>query len=277
MENDKDTLKKVGLTSGQLLPMILASIIIISLLRCDDGPFGAALVLGLFWWLILPVTIWALVVFVRSVKMRTKLEKIVFAWGCVLLVLTGIFIFSPFNKEKPCNPDIMAEYCNEHEQEMRELIAYANQSLEPGKRMELEFEKGKVSRFHIFANDKDSIWSTHWNPVNTDSIMQIVGLEEGEFDNIRLRLKDLECISIEAHTTHEDYATIGFRRVGFGMYSFVIYNRPMTPEEKKHYTDDPSFIPYKDNVVFEYGGGAIGPQAFSSDYKEDFMKRHPVE
>ena len=157
------------------------------------------------------------------------------------------------------------------------MLTYANQSLEPGKRMELEFEKGKVSRFHIFANDKDSIWSTHWNPVNTDSIMQIVGLEEGEFDNIRLRLKDLECISIEAHTTHEDYATIGFRRVGFGMYSFVIYNRPMTPEEKKHYTDDPSFIPYKDNVVFEYGGGAIGPQAFSSDYKEDFMKRHPVE
>ena len=277
MGNDKDTLKKVGLTSGQLLPMILASIIIITLLRVDDGLFGVALVLGLFWWLILPVTIWALVVFVRSVKMRTKLEKIVFAWGCVLLVLTGIFIFSPFNKEKPCNPDIMAEYCNEHEQEMRELIAYANQSLEPGKRMELEFEKGKVSRFHIFANDKDSIWSTHWDPANTDSLMQNVGLDEGEFDNIRQRLKDMECISIEAHTTHEDYATIGFRRVGFGMYSFVIYNRPMTPKEIKKYTEDLMFIPYNDHVVFQFGGGVFGIQTFVPDMKEDFMKRHPVE
>ena len=277
MGNDKDTLKKVGLTSGQLLPMILASIIIITLLRVDDGLFGVALVLGLFWWLILPVTIWALVVFVRSIKMRTKLEKIVFAWGCVLLVLTGIFIFSPFNKEKPCNPDIMAEYCNEHEQEMRELIAYANQSLEPGKRMELEFEKGKVSRFHIFANDKDSIWSTHWDPANTDSLMQIVGLDEGEFDNIRQRLKDMECISIEAHTTHEDYATIGFRRVGFGMYSFVIYNRPMTPKEIKKYTEDLMFIPYNDHVVFQFGGGVFGIQTFVPDMKEDFMNRHPVE
>ena len=277
MGNDKDTLKKVGLTSGQLLPMILASIIIIILLRVDDGLFGVALVLGLFWWLILPVTIWALVVFVRSVKMRTKLEKIVFAWGCVLLVLTGILIFSPFNKEKPCNPDIMAEYCNEHEQEMRELIAYANQSLEPGKRMELEFEKGKVSRFHIFANDKDSIWSTHWDPANTDSLMQIVGLDEGEFDNIRQRLKDMECISIEAHTTHEDYATIGFRRVGFGMYSFVIYNRPMMPKEIKKYTEDLMFIPYNDHVVFQFGGGVFGIQTFVPDMKEDFMKRHPVE
>ena len=277
MGNDKDTLKKVGLTSGQLLPMILASIIIIILLRVDDGLFGVALVLGLFWWLILPVTIWALVVFVWSIKMRTKLEKIVFAWGCVLLVLTGILIFSPFNKEKPCNPDIMAEYCNEHEQEMRELIAYANQSLEPGKRMELEFEKGKVSRFHIFANDKDSIWSTHWDPANTDSLMQIVGLDEGEFDNIRQRLKDMECISIEAHTTHEDYATIGFRRVGFGMYSFVIYNRPMTPKEIKKYTEDLMFIPYNDHVVFQFGGGVFGIQTFVPDMKEDFMKRHPVE
>jgi hypothetical protein len=209
--------------------------------------------------------------------MRTKLEKIVFAWGCVLLVLTGILIFSPFNKEKPCNPDIMAEYCNEHEQEMRELIAYANQSLEPGKRMELEFEKGKVSRFHIFANDKDSIWSTHWDPANTDSLMQIVGLDEGEFDNIRQRLKDMECISIEAHTTHEDYATIGFRRVGFGMYSFVIYNRPMTPKEIKKYTEDLMFIPYNDHVVFQFGGGVFGIQTFVPDMKEDFMKRHPVE
>lgn len=277
MEDSNNPYKKVAITSGQLLPMILASIIIISLLRCDDGPFGAALVLGLFWWIILPVTIWALVVFVRSVKMRTKLEKIVFAWGCVLLVLTGILIFSPFNKEKPCNPDIMAEYCNEHEQEMRELIAYANQSLEPGKRMELEFEKGKVSRFHIFANDKDSIWSTHWDPANTDSLMQIVGLDEGEFDNIRQRLKDMECISIEAHTTHEDYATIGFRRVGFGMYSFVIYNRPMTPKEIKKYTEDLMFIPYNDHVVFQFGGGVFGIQTFVPDMKEDFMKRHPVE
>ena len=51
----------------------------------------------------------------------------------------------------------------------------------------------------------------------------------------------------------------------------------MTPEEKKRYMDDPMFIPYNDSVVFKYGGGAVGPQAFGSELKEDFMKRHPVE
>ena len=267
MEDSNNPYKKVAITTGHLLPLILASIIIISLLRCDDGPFGAALVLGLFWWLILPVTIWALVVFVRSVKMRTKLEKIVFAWGCVLLVLTGIFIFSPFNKEKPCNPDIMAEYCNEHEQEMRELVAYVNQSLEPGARMKLGLEKGKVKIFHVCSKN-DSVWLYNHYPKN-EGLMK--------YNNICKKLKDMGCFSIETHTTHVDYATIGFRRVGFGMYSFIIYTHPMTPEEIKKYTEDLMFIPYNDHVVFQFGGGVLGIQTFMPDVKEDFMKRHPVK
>ena len=275
MEDSNNPYKKVAITTGHLLPLILASIIIISLLRCDDGPFGAALVLGLFWWLILPVTIWALVVFVRSVKMRTKLEKIVFAWGCVLLVLTGFFIFSPFNKEKPCNPDIMAEYCNEHEQEMRELVAYANQSLESGARMKLGLEKGKVKIFHVCSKN-DSVWLYNHYPKD-EGLMKTVGLDEEEYDNIRKKLKDMGCFSIETHTTHEDYATIGFRRVGFGMYSFVIYTRPMTPEEIEKYTEDLMFIPYNDHVVFQFGGGVLGIQTFMPDVKEDFMRRHPVK
>ena len=45
MEDSNNPYKKVAITTGHLLPLILASIIIISLLRCDDGLFGAALVL----------------------------------------------------------------------------------------------------------------------------------------------------------------------------------------------------------------------------------------
>ena len=275
MEDEKKPYKKVAITTGHLLPLILASIIIISLMTCDPGPWGVGLILGLFWWLILPVAIWSLVVFLKSVKMRTGLEKIVFSWGCILIILTGFFIFAPINEEKPCNPDIMAEYCHEHEQEMRELIAYANQSLEPGARMKLGLEKGKVKIFHVCSKN-DSVWLYNHYPKN-EGLMKTVGLDEEEYNNICKKLKDMGCFSIETHTTHVDYATIGFRRVGFGMYSFVIYTRPMTPEEKKRYMDDPMFIPYNDSVVFKYGGGAVGPQAFGSELKEDFMKRHPVE
>ena len=61
------------------------------------------------------------------------------------------------------------------------------------------------------------------------------------------------------------------------MYSYRIYSRPMNAEEKKEYDEDPMFIPYTDRVVFEYGGGAVDPQTFGEEIKEEFIKKHPLE
>ena len=158
---------------------------------------------------------------------------------------------------------------------MRELVAYVNQSLEPGARMKLGLEKGKVKIFHVCSKN-DSVWLYNHYPKN-EGLMKTVGLDEEEYNNICKKLKDMGCFSIETHTTHVDYATIGFRRVGFGMYSFVIYTHPMTPEEIKKYTEDLMFIPYNDHVVFQFGGGVLGIQTFMPDVKEDFMRRHPVK
>lgn len=44
-------------------------------------------------------------------------------------------------------------------------------------------------------------------------------------------------------------------------------------EEKKEYLEDPMFIPYTDKVLLMYGGGAIGPQSFGKEFKEEFMKK----
>jgi len=30
-------------------------------------------------------------------------------------------------------------------------------------------------------------------------------------------------------------------------------------------------------IPFEYGGGAVGPQTFGEEIKEEFMKKHPVK
>lgn len=85
------------------------------------------------------------------------------------------------------------------------------------------------------------------------------------------------CISIEINNRHSDYVDIGFRRVDLGLYSYRIYNRPLKAEEKKEYIEDPMFIPYTDNVLLMYGGGAIGPQTFGEEIKKEFMKKHPVK
>jgi hypothetical protein len=107
--------------------------------------------------------------------------------------------------------------------------------------------------------------------------MQVVGLNHEELDNIRRKLKKQGCISIEIKPRHSDFVDIGFRRVNLGMYSYRIYNRPLNAEEKKEYDEGPRFIPYTDRVVFEYGGGAIGPQTFGEEIKEEFMKKHPLK
>ncbi len=34
------------------------------------------------------------------------------------------------------------------------------------------------------------------------------------------------------------------------------------------------YIPYNDKVIFEYMGGAIGPQYFPEGEKEEFLLKH---
>ena len=49
------------------------------------------------------------------------------------------------------------------------------------------------------------------------------------------------------------------------------------PKGKKEYEENPMFNPYTDRVIFEYGGGAVGPQTFGGEIKENFMKKHPLK
>ena len=173
----------------------------------------------------------------------------------------------------------MAEHYDKNKSELQELINYTNPSLDKGAQMQLEFEHGEISIFHVLGKN-DSLRSNNWDVHSKDrigSLMNVVGLNDEELKNIRRKLKKLGCISVETATTHSDFVDIGFRRVDMGMYSYRIYSRPMNAEEKKEYDEDPMFIPYTDRVVFEYGGGAIGPQSFGEEIKEEFMKKHPVK
>jgi hypothetical protein len=72
----------------------------------------------------------------------------------------------------------------------------------------------------------------------------------------------------------KDETIINFRRVGMGMYAFIVYNRLMNQDEKDYYMNDGQCIPYNEKVVFMYGGGAFGMQVFPNDEKEEFLLRH---
>ena len=77
-----------------------------------------------------------------------------------------------------------------------------------------------------------------------------------------IKIKDLllqaNCISIE----NGEITAIGFARSGLGKYSYKIFNSDLTEKEISEYNDKCTYIYYKDNVVLEYEGGAIGAQCF---------------
>ncbi len=74
-------------------------------------------------------------------------------------------------------------------------------------------------------------------------------------------LKSAKCISI----ANGEMITIGFARSGMGKYSFNLFDHNLTKEEINEYNDGCTYIFYKDNIVLEYGGGAVGPQCFPKD------------
>ena len=259
-----------------LIPMLFVSFFVWFMI---DDPSMAVVLFMIGFWLIIPLAVWAIIVFLQSFWMKGLMWKVYMIWGWAIIILIGAYYLSPTRFGTRCSPDIMAEHYEKNKSGIQELIDYTNQSLDKGALMKLEFKYGKISIFHVFGKN-DSIWSNNWDvhsEEKIDSLMKVVGLDHEELNNIRRKLKKQGCISIETATTHSDFVDIGFRRVGMGMYSYRIYNRPINAEEKKEYDEDPMFIPYTDRVVFEYGGGVFGPQSFDDEIKEDFMKRHPMK
>ena len=94
--------------------------------------------------------------------------------------------------------------------------------------------------------------------------MRFVGLTKEEMRNIRRMLRQADGIGI---TTHADYTELRYRRVGFGLYLYRFYNRPIPADEWDKM--DCSLIPYNDTVVFEYAGGAIGGICFPG--REEYL------
>ena len=103
--------------------------------------------------------------------------------------------------------------------------------------------------------------------------MQEVGLTHNEYENIRSLLSNLNCIGIESDKRMpNNEVTIRFKRVGFGMYSFVLHNSPINQQQKDIYMNDMAYVPYNDSVIFMYGSGVLGSDTFH--HKERFLRKH---
>ena len=75
--------------------------------------------------------------------------------------------------------------------------------------------------------------------------------------------KNRSCISIAG----KDPVVIGWQRSGMGKFSYNIFDKNLEENKIKDYNDGCTYVFYKDNIVLEYGGGAIGMQCFPEFYK----------
>ena len=266
-DQPKTTIMKVGIVAAVI------SVAFIILFWYDD--FWGVLILMFFGWIIIPVELVCLYAFVKSFRWRSGWHKAMFGCGLgtILLLVAYLLFRAP---ETRCNPDIMAEHYEKHKAEMEEFCNYMQSVLADSTSVKIEFKWNRLEMFQV-ADEDASTYSGYWDEEareKRDSLMAVVGLTMDEYNGIRERLKSMGCIGVEASRITPDCIALWFRRVGMGMYDYVLYSRSLSDEEKEKVLEDYSIIPYNDHVLFRYGSGAIGSDAFPSDTKEKFLKKH---
>lgn len=199
------------------------------------------------------------VVVVVSWFMNLKARKALFVLDSVALVFLIAYL-TLGNAQQRCDTDIMERHLAKKQDAMLAVINYTHQALAKDSKVTIEFRHGRVETFYINNGTYSAI-----DEADLQQKMRFVGLTKEEMRNIRRLLRQADCIGI---TTHADYIELWYRRVGFGLYLYRFYNRPIPADEWDKM--DCSLIPYNDTVVFEYAGGAIGGICFPG--REEYLK-----
>ena len=255
----------------KLVPFPIVTAVIILIWK--DVLFGAMIAAAL-WWLTIPAIILSIVFFFMGLHRRDNWEHAAVILGIANLLLFIIFLLVQLPKQH-CDADTMGKHYEKYHTEMEELHCYVKASVADSCGVMLEFSGNKIESFRVHGPLDDKYFGGRKKDVLQlkDSLMTVVGLTDEEFDGIHQRLKSMDCIGIRYSQTTPESISIMFRYVEFVLYSYNIYSRPMTDEEKHTAMKYPEFIPYNEYCTFEFEGGAIGPQSWGNE-KNDYLNQH---
>jgi len=160
--------------------------------------------------------------------------------------------------------DLIENY-NLKSKEITEVRNYIKTTTPDNKAVMIEFDGNqKLVYFHVTVDDRrDWNYDLLINSPKTDSLLHKLGWTQETLSTLKSKLDNANCISVESG----EPCTIGYQRSGMGMYHYKIFNQTLNDSLKKQYNDGCTYIYYKDNVVLEYGGGAIGRQCFEDEKK----------
>ena len=239
----------------KVVQYVSAVCVMVATALCWWDEFLFVVLMVLAGWLLLPMV----VVVVVSWFMNLKVRKALFVLDSIALVFLIAYL-TLGNAQQRCDADIMERHLTKKQDAMLAAINYTHQALAKDSRVTIEFRHGRVETFYINNGTYSAI-----DEADLQQKMRFVGLTKEEMRNIRRMLRQAGCIGI---TTHADYTELWYRRVGFGLYLYRFYNRPIPADEWDKM--DCSLIPYNNTVVFEYAGGAIGGDCFPG--REEYLK-----
>lgn len=135
----------------------------------------------------------------------------------------------------------------------------------PNKLLSEKKETIDIEISKIETNGTNRLVTQKWNldpdSANFKKIISSVGWNSETIKTVKQTLKKANCISIE----NGNITTVGFARSGMGKYFYKIFKNNLTKSEIEKYNDHCNYIYYKNNVVLEYEGGAIGPECFPDE------------
>lgn len=193
----------------------------------------------IFFYITIPIIGFWIYSFIKSIKRRTKTDKILLWFHFTDLLILGIGLYLANQPPLKCDAFIMAENCKgETGFWMRNTAHRYRNMLPDSTRLHVEFDKSDTPQSDI--------------------------LSKQDLKKLENDLEDLcGCMGIDVDNySHSGYSSILFRRIGMGMYAFRFYDHPLTPEQQESLNADPCLIVYNDSTVFEFMAGVLGAQTF---------------
>lgn len=200
----------------------------------------------LLFYITIPIIGFWIYSFAKATRRHTKTDKILLYFHIADLLLFGIFVYLCNLPPRNCDAYIMAKYYRgENGFWMRNIAERYRRMLPDSTRFAVEFENDNVPKSEV--------------------------LSEQDMIKLKSELEDCGCIGIEVNNySNPDYATLLFRRIWMGMYSFRLYDHPLTHQQQDSINANECLIVYNDSTVFEFGGGVLGVQYFVG--KDEFLK-----
>ena len=202
--------------------------------------------------------------------MKTLLKILLISFITLILFIGGFYLFlhiafdGIFTGPTYDKEDLIENY-ELKKNSILDVKAFINSNVKPNTYVDIEFENGNLAIFHVKSNGNyDTNWDLKINSKKTDSLLSVIGWKKNDLEILEKKLNNANCISVASGNP----TIVGWQRSGMGKYYYNIYEENLSDSLINILKNNCSHIFYKENIVLEYGGGAIGSDCFPGYVRE---------